>query len=736
MLPAGRVRRRVAGHRRRRRQPANCSTSWSGQTSQSELPLTNFVYPARQGCRAPRGLRAVRRAGREPAHRAARPTSPPTGTNGSRRGPGRSSADASVDASRWARLAHGRLAGAVPALFLVVFFVWPVLAIVARGFDLAAIADVLGDPRQRSMVWFTFWQAAVCTALTVAIGLVPAYVLARFRFAGRRAVLASSPCRSCSRPSPSVPRSSPCCPTDASHGGRDHHRPRLDQPRRRRAHGRRVAQPASTHSSRMPRRRSGPRPWQAMRHRHAATAAARRSSPLQPSCSCSASRRSGSCACSADRPPDAGGRDLAAHCAAPRPPDGICPRARPARVRRRAELVVGPCASGAMRWRCGTTGDAARTARTRAMRVGVAAVAIGTAVAAIAPLSLLVIRSLEPTPGRWGFGSVDRDRRRSPRRHCGPSVRFAVAATADRRRHRRARSLGDRGRWPQRPAARRRPDAAAGHLRRDDRLRVAHHVRHAAARPPRVDVHDPARPRARCRPVRGPRHAAGPPGDRPGSARGRRNARRGAPTGPASRSTCRSRRRALASGAGFAAAISLGEFGATSFLTRTGRVTAPIADRAAARSRSSTFNLAQAFALATALTALTASSCSPSTICAIGARRGDDARACGDVTVRFGSTTVLDQVSLSRRPRRGRRAAGPERLGQEHPAAGDRRAHEPDGGSVSLRRRAARRRRRPPSPVRLRLPGRATVPAPRRGGQRGVRPADDGHVEGAPRRGG
>jgi thiamine transport system permease protein len=63
-------------------------------------------------------------------------------------------------------------------------------------------------------------------------------------------------------------------------------------------------------------------------------------------------------------------------------------------------------------------------------------------------------------------------------------------------------------------------------------------------------------------------------------------------------------RRALGAGAGFAFAISMGEFGATSFLTRTGNETAPIAISRLI-SRPSTFNLAQAYALATVLAAVT-----------------------------------------------------------------------------------------------------------------------------------
>jgi thiamine transport system permease protein len=63
-------------------------------------------------------------------------------------------------------------------------------------------------------------------------------------------------------------------------------------------------------------------------------------------------------------------------------------------------------------------------------------------------------------------------------------------------------------------------------------------------------------------------------------------------------------RRALGAGAGFAFAISIGEFGATSFLTRVGNETAPIAiSRLVARP--SSLNLAEAYALASVLAVVT-----------------------------------------------------------------------------------------------------------------------------------
>ena len=35
-------------------------------------------------------------------------------------------------------------------------------------------------------MWFTLWQALLSTALTIVVGLAPAYVIARFDFPGRR----------------------------------------------------------------------------------------------------------------------------------------------------------------------------------------------------------------------------------------------------------------------------------------------------------------------------------------------------------------------------------------------------------------------------------------------------------------------------------------------------------------------------------------------------------------------
>jgi thiamine transport system permease protein len=79
---------------------------------------------------------------------------------------------------------------AIPVAFLVVFFGWPVGAIIARGLSVRGVREVFTDPGLRSVAWFTVWQAVVSTTLTMLLGLLPAYVFARYRFPGRPVLLA------------------------------------------------------------------------------------------------------------------------------------------------------------------------------------------------------------------------------------------------------------------------------------------------------------------------------------------------------------------------------------------------------------------------------------------------------------------------------------------------------------------------------------------------------------------
>ena len=86
------------------------------------------------------------------------------------------------------------LAYGVPLAFVALFFVFPLVAILERGLraegDLASPLDIVTDPVTREVIWFTVWQAVASTALTIAVALPAAYVLGRFAFPGRALVRA------------------------------------------------------------------------------------------------------------------------------------------------------------------------------------------------------------------------------------------------------------------------------------------------------------------------------------------------------------------------------------------------------------------------------------------------------------------------------------------------------------------------------------------------------------------
>lgn len=82
-------------------------------------------------------------------------------------------------------IAGRALLAAVPAVFLGLFFVYPLASIVGAVIGDVSPGSVLGDARLRGVIWFTTWQAVVSTTLTLAAGLPAAYLLARFRFPGR-----------------------------------------------------------------------------------------------------------------------------------------------------------------------------------------------------------------------------------------------------------------------------------------------------------------------------------------------------------------------------------------------------------------------------------------------------------------------------------------------------------------------------------------------------------------------
>ncbi len=80
---------------------------------------------------------------------------------------------------------------AVPLAALLVFFLYPVGGMVGRGFwpdgrfAPGEVLDVLARPRVHRVLWFTLWSAAVATVVAVLAGVPVAFALHRLRFPGR-----------------------------------------------------------------------------------------------------------------------------------------------------------------------------------------------------------------------------------------------------------------------------------------------------------------------------------------------------------------------------------------------------------------------------------------------------------------------------------------------------------------------------------------------------------------------
>ncbi len=81
---------------------------------------------------------------------------------------------------------------ALPLAFLLIFFVWPVGALLLTGFtqhgavSLDAVPEVFGEPRTWRVIGQTLAQATLGTLLSLVIGIPAAFVLYRLEFPGRR----------------------------------------------------------------------------------------------------------------------------------------------------------------------------------------------------------------------------------------------------------------------------------------------------------------------------------------------------------------------------------------------------------------------------------------------------------------------------------------------------------------------------------------------------------------------
>ncbi len=94
--------------------------------------------------------------------------------------------------------AIGRRLGAVavaalPIGFLGLLVAWPLVAVFQRSLTDTGwndVVEILTRPATLRVLWFTLWQAGLSAGLTLIVGLPVAQVLARYRFRGRSALRA------------------------------------------------------------------------------------------------------------------------------------------------------------------------------------------------------------------------------------------------------------------------------------------------------------------------------------------------------------------------------------------------------------------------------------------------------------------------------------------------------------------------------------------------------------------
>jgi thiamine transport system permease protein len=80
----------------------------------------------------------------------------------------------------------------LPLAFLALFFFYPLLTILrvslwqAGTLQLQGFMEIFNEVHYQETLWFTFWQAALSTLLTLALALPGAYIFARYDFPAKR----------------------------------------------------------------------------------------------------------------------------------------------------------------------------------------------------------------------------------------------------------------------------------------------------------------------------------------------------------------------------------------------------------------------------------------------------------------------------------------------------------------------------------------------------------------------
>jgi thiamine transport system permease protein len=82
-----------------------------------------------------------------------------------------------------------KLLWAIPLSFVAVLFYWPIAKITSLGFS-GDWLTTLSEPKTLEIIWFTLWQAALSTLVTLVIAIPGAYLLYRKSIPGQRLIKA------------------------------------------------------------------------------------------------------------------------------------------------------------------------------------------------------------------------------------------------------------------------------------------------------------------------------------------------------------------------------------------------------------------------------------------------------------------------------------------------------------------------------------------------------------------
>ncbi len=78
----------------------------------------------------------------------------------------------------------------LPTLAVAAFVLWPLTTIFSRALSWDVISRLAGNSAIRGVLWFSIWQAVASTVITLVVAFPATYVLARYQFVGKRMLLA------------------------------------------------------------------------------------------------------------------------------------------------------------------------------------------------------------------------------------------------------------------------------------------------------------------------------------------------------------------------------------------------------------------------------------------------------------------------------------------------------------------------------------------------------------------